>query len=469
MIKILAVDDDDIFCYALKRIAGRMEHEFASASTIKAALDMVSNTEFDLILLDVGLPDGNGLSILPRLKQLPSRPEVVIITGAGDAQGAELAITNGAWDYLEKTASSKTIALTMTRVIQYRKEKQKSKHLTQVTPLKRDTIIGASPEIKKCLEQVAKAAECRANVLITGDTGTGKELFARAIHENSLQADREIIVVDCASLPENLAENLLFGHEKGVYTGADKEGKGLIQMADKGTLFLDEIGELTLPLQKKFLRVLQEKKFRPLGSKKEIQSDFRIIAATNKDLDAMADQGSFRKDLIFRIRSLHIDLPRLKNRKGDIKLLARHYLDIFCEAQIKDSKGVSSDFFDVISAYSWPGNVRELAHTMEHVVVSALNEPTVYSRHLPESIRVKVVTSALSQKAKPSEDQAPEYNPDAMPKIADYRDEVIIEHEKKYLKDLMQSCKGHIKTACTVSGLSRSRLYTLLKKHQISG
>ena len=467
-VRILAIDDDEEFCYAIRRIVGRLGHGFMSAATVARARECVASGAFDLILLDVGLPDGNGLDLLPELKNLPSGPEVVIITGAGDARGAELAITNGAWDYIEKTASAKEISLTIRRVLQYHGERKKALGPEQVLSLKRDSIIGESPGMKKALDKVARAAACDANILITGQTGTGKELFANAVHANSDRSGHDLVVVDCAAMPENLAENLLFGHKKGSYTGADANSRGLIAMADRGSLFLDEIGELPLTLQKTLLRVLQEKRFRPLGGGREISSDFRLIAATNRDLDLMAEEGKFRKDLLFRIRSLHIELPRLCERDSDVKKLARYYLDHHCDRQGLDSKGVSADFFDVLAAYHWPGNVRELAHTMEHVVIAALNEPTVFPTHLPNQVRVAVVTSGLGAGKASAQASGHDYGPDGMPALSAYREMVLANYEKKYLSDLMGRTRS-VKSACSVSGLSRSRLYALLKKYDLSG
>lgn len=462
--QILAVDDDPSFCYALGRIVGRLGHQMDQAATFAQAREAAEKGTFDLILLDVGLPDGSGLDLLPAFKALDPCPEVVIITGAGDARGAELAILNGAWDYIEKSASAKDISLTISRALAYQEEREKARATESLTRLRREAVIGNSPGMKKALDEVARAAGCEANVLITGETGTGKELFARAIHANSSRAGQELVIVDCAALPENLAENLLFGHKKGVYTGADASAQGLIQMADQGSLFLDEIGELSLGLQKTLLRVIQEKRFRPLGSGREITSDFRLICATNRDLDEMVEDGRFRKDLLFRIQALHLELPPLRERGADIRELARVYLDRNCLRQHLDVKGVSSDFFDCIQAYDWPGNVRELAHAMEHVVIASLNEPTVFATHLPKALRVRVVTSGLA--AKDASDEDPHYGTGPMPSLAEYREMVMNNFEEKYLTDLMARCAS-IQSACDTSGLSRSRLYALLKKYGI--
>ena len=467
-VQVLIVDDDPDFCYAVGRIVGRLGHGVTTADTLACARDAAASKDFGLVLLDVGMPDGSGLNLLPELKALASDPEVVIITGEGDAAGAELAILNGAWSYIEKTASAREISLALSRALQYREERLKAQYPDSVTSLKRERIIGSSTRMKKALDDVAKAAACDAGVLITGETGTGKEVFARAVHANSRRRDHELVVVDCAALPENLGENLLFGHTKGSYTGADASRDGLIMAAHRGSLFLDEVGELSLVLQKILLRVLQEKRFRPLGREKEVFSDFRLIAATNRNLDWMAQEGRFRKDLLFRIRSLHIELPPLRSRSGDLKLLARHYLDQCCEAQAVDSKGMSSDFMEVVAAYGWPGNVRELAHTMEHAVVAAMNSPIVFSSHLPASLRVAVAKAGFTvgRNIRPEETPAG-YGDGPMPSLSQYRESILARHEEKYLRDLLER-SADIKTACLTSGLSRSRLYALLKKYGIS-
>ena len=235
-----------------------------------------------MVFLDVRMPDGDGLAMLPLIQAARSAPEIIIMTGFGNASGAELAITSGAWDYIEKGSSVKEITLSLVRALEYRKQKRSSNSTRNVVMLKRDAIIGISPAIKACLEQVAQAAECDASVLVTGETGSGKELFARAIHENSRRAPKPFVVVDCAALPDTLVESLLFGHEKGAFTGAEQSRSGLVAQANGGTLFLDEVGELPLSMQKAFLRVLQEHRFRPVGSHREVCSDFRLVAATNR-------------------------------------------------------------------------------------------------------------------------------------------------------------------------------------------
>src|SRR5574340_806626 len=323
---VLIIDDDEMLCSMLASSVRSMGHEVSFALTIREGLSKASGEIVDVVLLDVHMPDGHGLDALVAIRQLPSPPEVIVMTGDGDAGDAGTAITNGAWDYIEKPSSLNVITSVLTRALQHRQVKKARK---PVVP-DRMGIIGDSVAIRDCLDLLAQAAASDANVLITGETGTGKELFAWAIHKNSERAEKNFVVVDCAALQETLAESALFGHEKGAFTGADKAHDGLISQADGGTLFLDEAGELSLSLQKVFLRVLQEHCFRPLGAKKEIKSNFRLVVATNRDLDKMVEAADFRGDLLFRLRALTIKLPPLRERPGDIEDLVRHHVAGLC-------------------------------------------------------------------------------------------------------------------------------------------
>jgi two-component system NtrC family response regulator len=262
---------------------------------------------------------------------------------------------------------------------------------------------------------------------------------------------------------------MLFGHERGAFTGAEKARTGLVKEADRGTLFLDEVGELPLSVQKDFLRVLQENRFRPLGSNKEIESDFRLVSATNRDLEIMIESGQFRKDLFFRLQSVIIELPPLRTRSQDIKDLAIHYMVKLCERYGMETKGFSPDFFETLAAYNWPGNVRELIHTMERVLTVARFEPTLFPRHLPTKIRAHAARASVRKTGvgieKIEEDNHPA---EMLPKLQDVRETAVSNAEKQYLYDLMLLTKKEIKEACRVSGLSQSRLYYLMKKHKIS-
>jgi two-component system NtrC family response regulator len=463
---ILIIDDDPIICETISHIVQHLGHEAFCAYSLREGVEKVSSEEIDVVLLDVRLPDGDGLEAVPRIRKSPSSPEIIILTGYGDADGAELAIKNGAWDYLEKPSSRQQISLTLTRALQYRQQKGTSKPIESID---RKGIVGNSHEIGDCLDLVAQAAKGDANILITGETGTGKELFALAIHNNSRRARNSFVVVDCASLPKNLVESVLFGHEKGAFTSADKAQEGLIKQANGGTLFLDEVGELSPSVQKSFLRVLQERKFRPVGGKEEIKSDFRLIAASNRDLDDLVQRQQFREDLLFRLRTFTIELPPLRERLEDIKELVRHYIAQLTAEHRTEAKDLSPEFMDVLTRYPWPGNVRELIHALERAFAAALSEPTLYPKHLPTHIRTQLARTAIRKKIAPAppaqRQDAPSPTFLTLQKV---REAALAEAERQYLKDLVEHTKGDIQRACHTSGLSRSRLYSLLKKYGIS-
>jgi two-component system NtrC family response regulator len=467
MAKILIIDDEEGIRYTLSAIVKGDGHEPSCAHDLKSGREAVISGSFDVVFLDVMMPDGSGLDLLPEIVKTPSQPEVIIITALGNPEGAELALKNGAWDYLQKPFATQTIRLLLTRALEYRAARKEKKLLHL---LNREKIIGHSPQIKSCLELVGQAAQSDVSVLLAGEPGTGKELFAQAIHGNSLRHNKSFIVVDCAALPETLVESVLFGHEKGAFTGADRTKEGLIQLADGGTLFLDEVGELRLTIQKTFLRVLQEHRFRSVGGKNEIQSNFRLITATNRNLDQMVQSGHFRQDLWHRLQSMIIHLPPLRERKGDIRELAMYFMDRFCERNKKATKGFSPEFLEVLMVYDWPGNVRELENSLYSTLTMAGEDPVLFPKHLPLHIRVKLTQDSVKKEvpamSKPTGDQD---TPQTIEAFKDYREKVIREAEKKYLDQLMSSTQGNIDRACLLSGFSKSHLYALLKRHKKSG
>jgi len=461
MAEILIIDDDEMLCDMICRHIKRMGHQVVSEYTLGEGVKTAASGDFDVVFLDVNLPDGNGLQALPKIRETPSRPEIIIFTAEGNPDGAEIAIRSGAWDYIEKPPTIKAMTLPLVRALQYREEKQKKSK----TALKRENIVGTSPRLKTCLDLLAEAANSELNVLITGETGTGKELFARGVHENSKRAIERFVVVDCAVLPETLVESTLFGHEKGAFTGADKTTPGLIQQADKGTLFLDEVGELPLSLQKSFLRVLQERRIRPLGGHREIACDFRLVAATNRNLDDMAESGLFRKDLLFRLKSLVIELPPLRARTEDLREIAMHHVDRLSQRYGIGIKGFSPEFFEALGRYDWPGNVRELVNTLERSLVAAMEEPVLFPHHLPKHIRIQLARASVTKKSTPKISKgAMVYKPGVFPCLRDYQADL----KRQYFKDLMAHTMGDVRQACQVAGLSRSSLYDQLKRYDIS-
>ncbi len=459
MAKILVVDDEIMLLNTLVGFLRQSGYQADSASTLTEGLHKSVAGNYDIIFLDVGLPDGDGLEYLSKFKASSSAPEVIIITGNGVIDDAEKAILSDAWAYICKPDLFQNILLHITRALRYREEKKKSGTLPII--LKRNNIISNSPQMIKCFEQVAQAASSDASVLITGETGTGKELIAKAIHENSKRSSHAFVIVDCAALPENLIESTLFGYMKGAFTGAEINREGLIESADGGTLFLDEVGELPMNLQKTFLRVLQEKSYRPVGSSREKRSNFRVIAATNRNIEESVLQGIFRNDLLYRLQALTFRLPPLRERKEDIKLLTRYFLArIYDRLQIQ-SKGISPDFIEHLEAYDWPGNVRQLQQTLEQVAAATVQHPTLFAKHLPDHFRIRQAQARIQAPKAVIDDTVVETELSVpLPWLESKKD-----FERKYFIDLMNYSKGKIKTACQISKLSRTRLYQLRDKY----
>ena len=305
--KILIIDDDSLVCNSIANVAKTLGYTTTTALTLKDGLGAAHSDAYDVVFLDVHMPDGNGIEKLPQISQNIGRPEVIVITGYGDPDSVEAALSKGAWDYLEKPFSKNELSTLLKDVVIYHRS---NKQPVKAVDFEKEGIFAKSPRMKECLALLSKTFKSEANVLLTGETGTGKELFARAIHNNSARSGNEFVIVDCAALPSNLVESILFGHEKGSYTGADRSQHGLVTQAHQGTLFLDEVGELPLATQKNFLRILQEGRFRPVGKSSEVDSDFRVISATNRNLDKMVETDGFRKDLLFRLQSITIHIPR---------------------------------------------------------------------------------------------------------------------------------------------------------------
>ncbi|MFH1154405.1 MAG: sigma-54 dependent transcriptional regulator [Pseudomonadota bacterium] len=462
MSTILIIDDDFMLCHVLMKLCKKMGLESVFALTLTDGLRLASEKLFDVVFLDVNLPDGNGLQAISTLKHNRAAPEIIIMTGNGDPDGAELAIRSGVWDYIQKGSSNKGFDFSLLKALEYRAQKQNSIQLKRV---KRGSIVGNSQRIQDCLDKVMGTAITDLPVLITGETGTGKELFARAIHENSQRLDHGFVVVDCAALPEHLVESVLFGHVRGAFTGADSDKTGLMIMADGGTLFLDEVGELPMTIQKKFLRALQEKKIRPIGARQEIRSDFRLIAATHRDIPAMIDAGQFREDLYYRICAVMIQLPPLRERKEDIPLLVDHHLHRKREIFNELPRRLSQEFFDELEQYIWPGNVRELINAVDSACSAAYNEPILFPKHLPDHIRAFNIKKRLGTRTVMIQDHPVSGQHAAM----DITLKAYLNGKRQeYITNLMAHTNGDIAVACSVSGLSRGHLYSLLKQYGIA-
>lgn len=461
MANVLIVDDDGMFCEPLSFYINQIGYYCDFANNFARGQAMALERKYDIILLDVFLPDISGLDGISLLKNTPSAPEIIIITGQGNLRGAEIALKNGAWDYLEKPVPYNRIKLLLGRAVEYRKQKLKT--CTQKL-LKRDFIIGNAPKLIECLEVIARAANTSENIFISGETGTGKDLIAKAVHVNSSREKKNLVTVDCTNIPDNLVEALLFGYTKGIFTGADNNREGLVQQADQGTLFFDEVGDLPLGAQKAILGVLQRKRYRPLGAKKEISCDFRVVSATNRDLKKMVEQGKFRQDLYYRLVSFSIHLPPLRERMEDIKMLTNFYVSQICEELSINSKGVSMDFMEYLTQYDWPGNIRELINILHTSIAQATDEPVLYPQHLPLDMRIGFFKKNLpgeSMNGSKFPQIALDINMAHFPKLGVFRDLI----ESQYLDQLILLSNGKAEEACRRAGISRSGWYHLLDKH----
>jgi two-component system NtrC family response regulator len=466
MEKVLIIHSDKESSERIGNTVSQLGHSPVTAFSLAEGLRKARSEAYAVVFLEAHLPDGSGLDNIAKVKSSGYFPEVIIITGFGNPDEAEQAITNGAWDYLEKPVSPEIIKLHIAQILVYKSEKG-IKHTPQA--LERKDIIGSSKRLDDSFELLSQAARSDVNILITGESGTGKELFAKAIHSNSKRARGNFVIVDCTALPETLVESVLFGHVRGSFTGAYVSQDGLVKQADKGTLFLDEIGELPLAIQKTFLRVIQEHKFRPVGGSQEINSDFRLVGATNRSLEELVKQGLFREDLLFRLRSLVIELPPLRECPEDVRELTLHYMGTLCQRFGLEPKGFSPEFWSTVGNYKWPGNVRELIQALEKALLAAKEEPILYPLHLPTYIRIQVARNGVQRK--PTILDIMETNPnDAkdLPSLKEFHLAAVSLAEKQYLQNLMAAVAGNIDVACRISGLSRSRFYTLLRKHRLS-
>lgn len=399
MANVLIIDDDSFIGDLLKAIVEEMGHQVVVDNTLREGLGRLYSGAFDLVLLDVLLPDGNGLESIDLVVAAESRPDVIIITAEPKAKGACMALEKNAWDYIAKPFTKDEVKLSIERALAHRDL------LIAVSEceygLDFSEILGSSPRIAYCKRKAGQCARTDANVLITGETGTGKELFANNIHKNSRLGGRDFVVVDCAALPDQLVESVLFGHVKGAFTGADCKREGLLKRADGGTLFLDEVGDMSLSIQK-ISKGVAGKKVQTRGGTEEIRSRFRLISATNRNLQQMQRNNQFRSDLFFRLNTVHIDLPALRDCKTDIEELVRHYTDKICNHHGLKTKEFSQQLVDIMKAYDWPGNTRELISCLESAIIGSSDSPALYPNYLPAKIRVPYLKSSFKdEKPKP--------------------------------------------------------------------
>ena len=368
---ILIVDDEELVRWSLRERFARDGYTILEAGTCASAIELAASG-VDLVLLDYRLPDGDGLTTLRRIKELSPDTPVVLMTAFSSVENAVEAMKHGAYHYLNKPFNLEDVSVTVEKALETSRLRKEVRQLrgSQSREFTFDAIIGASPAMvtaKALLRRIA--ASPASTVLLTGETGTGKDLAAKAIHYNSDRAARPFVNITCTALPEQLLESELFGHERGAFTDARQQKRGLLETADGGTVFLDEIGEMTPGLQAKLLRFLEERTFKRVGGLTDIRVDVRVVAATNRDLDDGVKAGKFREDLFYRLQVMPVLLPALRDRRGDIPLLVDYYIDRYNREFRKHVKGVTPDALAVLEQYRWPGNVRELRNAIERAML----------------------------------------------------------------------------------------------------
>lgn len=374
-VKILIIDDERIIIDSCFRILKNDDYQLDAVQDGFEGLKKIDENRYDVVILDIMMPKIDGLEVLHRIKEGYPDVDVIMITGLSQIDTAVKSMKLGAFDYLPKPFDPDELKLVVSRALERRRLLTENLNLKSEVSAKYqfDNIIGTSPQMQGVFRLVAKCAPTNSTVMLTGKSGTGKEMIARAIHYNSLRNDRPFVAVDCNALSENLLESELFGHVKGAFTGAVTNKQGMLEIAEGGTLFLDEIGNISLTTQAKLLRVIQEREFKAVGGTKTQEANFRLITATNKDLKAMVADGRFREDLYYRINIFPIAIPPLRDRRDDIPALAFHFLRSFNAELGKEVTEFSEGAMGVLMNYDWPGNVRELGNTVQRAVILATN------------------------------------------------------------------------------------------------
>jgi len=454
---VLIVDDEPDVVATWSRILERDGYTCLAATDGERALALLESERPDVTLTDLRMPRVDGMAILARALEVDPDAVVVVVTGHGTVEAAVQAMRAGAFDFLLKPLpSNDALRLAVERGVARRRLVEENRRLREsLSPqVGFDKIVGKSPAMQAVFELVRKAARSEANILIQGESGTGKELIARAIHANSPRAANVFVPVDCAALPEPLLESELFGHERGAFTGADRAKPGMFELADRGTLFLDEVGELPLGLQAKLLRALQEREIRRVGGTKLIPVDVRLVSATNRDLAEAVRKREFRDDLFYRVNVIAITLPPLRERPGDVALLAYHFLGRYGRNRERPIEGIEPEALAVLEAHSWPGNVRELQNVIERACALA-DGPTIRVRDLPEHVRGR---------GRP----APAVADRELP-LREAREAWLEAFTREYLADLLRRHGGNISQAAKSAGVDRKTLHRLLTKYGTGG
>jgi two-component system response regulator PilR (NtrC family) len=452
---ILVVDDELSMRELLEFMLSREGYQVTLAESGREAIKKLDKKNYDLLLCDIRLGDMTGLDVLRACKQRNSETVVILISAYASTETAVEAMNVGAYDYVPKPFDNEELKETIAKALDIKTIEHEKKILDDQLKknLHFDRIVGNSPKMQHIYSVVEQVAATRTNVLITGESGTGKELIARAIHEQSDRRQKPFMVINCGGIPETLMESELFGHKKGSFTGATHDKRGLFDMADTGTVFLDEIGELSLPIQVKLLRAVQERVFKPVGGNEDIKVDIRIISATNKNLEKEVIEGNFREDLFYRLNVIEIKMPPLRERKSDLRSLAQHFLDKYSKEMGKEVTKISSYALDLLSKYDFPGNIRELENLMERSV--ALSSTNIL---LPDSLALSIHKRRWIEGIKDRRFDLDEVSQGVA------LDNILEEIERAYLLKALEVSDGNKNKAADLLGISfRSLRYRLDK------
>ena len=444
-IRLLVVDDDEITCNLLEEVLSKEGYVIDKALNGQEAIAKGEGGPYDVVLTDIKMIGLDGMEVLRADRQKSPETIIIMMTAFGSIETAIRAIKEGAYDYVSKPFKLDEIKLTIRRSLEQKRLLQENLLYRQelITKYKFENIVGRSPQMLQVYKTIARVAESRSTVLIIGESGTGKELVARAIHFNSTRAANPFVAVDCGSLAETLLESELFGHVRGAFTGAFTSKRGLFDEADGGTCFLDEVGNISLPMQAKLLRVLQEHEIKRVGGTESVKIDVRIVAATNKTLEQLVAEKKFREDLFYRLNVVSVHLPPLRERLEDLPLLADHFLQKYAGENEKTIPRISSEVLDLMINYQWPGNVRELENVIERAVTLS-HHSVILPEDLPHPLRIETTKTHIGS--------LPSHIP-------------LSELEKRYITKVLEETGGNKKKAAEILGIDRRTLYRMAARY----
>jgi Nif-specific regulatory protein len=463
--RILIVEDEPDLRQVFVELLMADGYDISTAADGEMAIQMLSENNYDLVLIDLYLPKADGFQVLAHLQRVTSSTSAIVMTGHGSIESAVEAMKKGASDYITKPVAADQLRIVVKKALDVRRLRQENQRLRHQlkTKYRFENLVGTSPAMQQVFQLIEKVADVESTVLILGESGTGKELVARAIHFNSHRAEKPLIPVNCGAIPESLLESELFGHERGAFTGAARTRIGRFEMANGGTIFLDEVGDMSPALQVKLLRVLQEQNFERVGGTKSIRVDVRIVAATNRNLEETIARGEFREDLYYRLSVIPLNLPPLRERKEDIPLLLQHFMDQFNRLRDRKLQGFAPNTLHTLVNYHWPGNVRELENLVDRLVVLK-GQGIIGPEDLPEKIRATWTPPPVPGVEVPSPLAA---------SAAEIREEgfnldmAVREFERELILKALQKADGVKNKAAQLLGIKRTTLIEKLKRYSM--